>query len=277
MKHIQAARKLGVQKEGELLHVLTYHEGMLLLRSGRYESALETLQALVAAGVDDESLDLALGMGVLLMRPRMRRWKPQALAQSCCVRVAPSVIIWPRSSTRRRRATSPWCRSSRPSRTCTTRTAVSCSRPRTSIAGLPSSSKEIAQPSRPRPRPHADCRRAVPARFSRGHPVRARSGAARSREYPFGHYLLGLLYFDTGDIARAIPELEAAVRMIPAESQFQFALGNAYARAGRKEEAARARAAFVRLRKGESTSAPESDQKLRRLDLDGVIRPESPR
>ena len=54
--------------------------------------------------------------------------------------------------------------------------------------------------------------------------------------YPFGHYLLGLLYFDVGDIGRAIPELEAAARMVPQEAQFQFTLGNAYARAGRKED-----------------------------------------
>ena len=70
MEHIQAAKKLGVQKDGELPHVLSYHEAMLLLRGGRYERALEVLQPLVAAGVDEENLDLALGMGVLLMRPK---------------------------------------------------------------------------------------------------------------------------------------------------------------------------------------------------------------
>ena len=43
--------------------------------------------------------------------------------------------------------------------------------------------------------------------------------------YPFGHYLLGLLYFDTGDVARAIPELETAVRMVPAEAQFHYRAG----------------------------------------------------
>ncbi len=85
--------------------------------------------------------------------------------------------------------------------------------------------------------------------------------------YPFGHYLLGLLYFDTGDVARAIPELETAVRMVPAEAQFHYALGNAYARAGRKEEAARAREAFVRLKKDEATSGYE---KLRPRSLDDV-------
>jgi predicted Zn-dependent protease len=82
--------------------------------------------------------------------------------------------------------------------------------------------------------------------------------------YPFGHYLLGLLYFDVGDLGRAIPELETAARMVPEEAQFQFTLGNAYARAGRKEAAARARAAFVRLQgKDDSHSRP-------RFDLDGV-------
>ena len=36
----------------------------------------------------------------------------------------------------------------------------------------------------------------------------AREVVKLAPDYPFGHYLLGLLYFDTGDIARAIPELE---------------------------------------------------------------------
>jgi predicted Zn-dependent protease len=97
--------------------------------------------------------------------------------------------------------------------------------------------------------------------------------------YPFGHYLLGLLYLDAGDIAQAIPELETAARMVPAEPQFQFSLGNAYARAGRSADAARARAAFARLRKEDGAAAGEPDV-LKRLDLDdasgaaadGVIR-----
>ena len=51
-------------------------------------------------------------------------------------------------------------------------------------------------------------------------------------KYSFGHYLLGLLYFDTGETVRAIPELETASRQAPQEPQFYFALGNAYAKAG---------------------------------------------
>jgi len=74
-------------------------------------------------------------------------------------------------------------------------------------------------------------------------------------KYPFGHYLLGLLYFDTGETVRAIPELETASRLAPQEPQFYFELGNAYAKAGRKQEAARARASFIRLQHREGSES----------------------
>jgi predicted Zn-dependent protease len=64
---------------------------------------------------------------------------------------------------------------------------------------------------------------------------------------PFGHYLLGLLLLDVNDYARAIPELENAQRAFDREPGVYFALGTAYARAGLKQEAARARATFLRL------------------------------
>jgi predicted Zn-dependent protease len=83
--------------------------------------------------------------------------------------------------------------------------------------------------------------------------------------YPFGHYLLGLLYLDTNEAQRAIPELETAARMVPTEPQFQFSLGSAYARAGRQKDAARARAAFTRL--GGADASSEAARQPR-FDLD---------
>ncbi len=86
-------------------------------------------------------------------------------------------------------------------------------------------------------------------------------------DYPFGHYLLGLLYLDSRDVPHAIRELETAARMVPTEPQFQYSLGSAYKQAGRPEDAARARAAFTRLGgthppgSGEGTERP-------RLQLD---------
>ena len=72
---------------------------------------------------------------------------------------------------------------------------------------------------------------------------------------PSAHYLLGLLYLDTDDFEKAIPELEKAQQALPKDAKIWFALGSAYARAGRKEDAARARAAFAQLNKESQNSS----------------------
>lgn len=72
---------------------------------------------------------------------------------------------------------------------------------------------------------------------------------------PSAHYLLGLLYLDTDNYQKAIHELETARRALPKDAKICFALGSAYARAGRKEDAARARAAFALLSKESESSS----------------------
>ena len=75
---------------------------------------------------------------------------------------------------------------------------------------------------------------------------------------PFARYLLGLLLVDTGDCRRAIPELESAKKSLTEEPGVFYALGNAYARCGRSDDAARARATFNNLRnQGNSSSFVE--------------------
>jgi tetratricopeptide (TPR) repeat protein len=64
---------------------------------------------------------------------------------------------------------------------------------------------------------------------------------------PFGHYLLGMLRLDVDDYMKAIPELEIAEKGMPREPKIYFALGTAYSRAGRRDDAARARTTFQRL------------------------------
>ena len=64
---------------------------------------------------------------------------------------------------------------------------------------------------------------------------------------PLGHYILGRLLFDSGQNARAIQELELAGELRPDEPKVYFALARAYAKANRKEDAAKAREMFTRL------------------------------
>lgn len=268
LANIQRAKTLGVQADGGLPQVLTYHEGMLLLRAGRFERALDALQPLVSAGVAEESLDLALGMGVLLMRPneappegsptrgfvtRAGRAARQHMAKEfaaakrdyvALVQDAPSFPNVHYAYGRFLLATEDLERA------------------------IDEFLKEIeAQPEHVRARMQVAAAR-YRVDSAAGLPF-AREVVRLAPDYPFGHYLLGLLYFDTGSLAHAIPELETAARMLPDEAQFQFALGNAYARAGRAEEAAKARAAFTRLREKDASDPTD----VKRLDLDSATRP----
>ena len=77
-------------------------------------------------------------------------------------------------------------------------------------------------------------------------------------EMPFAHYLCGLLRLDTGNPLQAIPELEIAQKAFPKEAKVYFSLGNAYARVGRKADAAKARAEFLRLDR-QASDAPGSN------------------
>jgi tetratricopeptide (TPR) repeat protein len=75
----------------------------------------------------------------------------------------------------------------------------------------------------------------------------AEQAAQLSPKLPFAHYILGMLRLETGNPAGAIPELEIAQKAFPSEAGVYFSLGKAYARVGRKADAATARAEFAKL------------------------------
>ncbi|MBO0857706.1 MAG: tetratricopeptide repeat protein [Chloracidobacterium sp.] len=63
------------------------------------------------------------------------------------------------------------------------------------------------------------------------------------------HNALGRILLETGDIERAVKELEVAARLAPESPEMYFALARAYDRAKRPKDAERARAEFTRLGK----------------------------
>jgi len=58
---------------------------------------------------------------------------------------------------------------------------------------------------------------------------------------------LGRALVEQGDLGRGIPELEQAARLAPDSPEMFFSLARAYQKAGRKEDADRARATFTEL------------------------------
>lgn len=59
--------------------------------------------------------------------------------------------------------------------------------------------------------------------------------------------VLGRVLLELGQIDRAVKELEEGVKLAPASPEMHFALSRAYTRAGRKQDAARAREIFKKL------------------------------
>jgi len=77
----------------------------------------------------------------------------------------------------------------------------------------------------------------------------AERAVAASPGYFAAHAILGQILAEGElDIPRGVHELETALRMAPWQPQVHFALATAYAKAGRKEDAAKERAEFLRLR-----------------------------
>lgn len=76
-----------------------------------------------------------------------------------------------------------------------------------------------------------------------------------------GHYILGRLLLDTGATPRAIEELEASQRLAPDEPKIYFALSRAYTKVGRKADAERARETFARLNAAAEAAAAQGQVK----------------
>jgi tetratricopeptide (TPR) repeat protein len=92
-----------------------------------------------------------------------------------------------------------------------------------------------------------------------------------SPQLPFAHYLLGLLYLDTDRTAEAVPELEIARKAFAKQAQVYFALGNAYAKLGRKADAARMRAEFLRLNAAEKAQKEGTNSDVYGVQSSGVL------
>jgi tetratricopeptide (TPR) repeat protein len=266
LQHIATAKQLGVKSDQQLVRVLHYHEGMLLLRKGRYEDALAALKVLVEDGVESGELDAALGLGVLLIRPK------DAPSES----VPERQVVLRAGRAERYRLAQQWD-AARAAYGDLVKESPAFPNIHYAFgrfllavedtdAARQEFKEEIVNNSR-----HVRARMQIAATYYR---VDSAAGIPFAQEvvklepdYPFGHYLLGLLYLDSRDLTRAIQELESAARMVPTEPQFQFSLGSAYARAGRPKDAARARAAFAKLGGTHPPGSGEGNDPPR-LDLD---------
>ena len=267
IENIQAAKKLGIKQDEQLQHVLEYHEGMLLLRKGRYEDAIEAMQLLVKQGVHSNDLDAALGMAALLIRPKDT---PQegTVGRQVLLRTGQAEAYGLLKKYDEGKKNYDDLVHEFPA---FPNIHYAYGRFLLGFDELDQGIAQFQQEIRNNPT-HIRARMRIAAADYR---INSTAGIPYVEEvvklqprYPFGHYLLGLLCLDSGDIRRALSQLETAVHMVPREAQFQFALSSAYAKAGRKEDAARARAAFLRFNGHNQSSGGATPNGQQPLHLD---------
>ena len=246
LAHIRRGRELGTTPDPQFRQVMLYHEGLLLLGKSEFERAQETLGLLGADGVESEDLLIALGLSVLRIRPSDLPAGESSLVQ--LVRRA-GRAEYLASQKRHDEALREYERlkadfpGTRNVRYALGRHYVAVREPAKALAAY---QEEIE-----RSPDHVPARLGIAALKAETDPagalVYAEEAVRLNPNIPLGHYLLGTLLLHTDQAERAVAELELAQRGVPEDPRVYYALGRAYTRAGRPEDAARARATFKRL------------------------------
>jgi tetratricopeptide (TPR) repeat protein len=246
LRNIESGKRLGVLKDPQLRHVMLYHEGVLLVRKGSFEAAQQVLDSLSQEGVQDDDLILALGISVLRIRPR--GLPPEgSTAREVVLRTGKAEWL---SASKNFEAARREYSSVATEFSDTANVHYAYGRFLLQVREIDPAVVEFQHEIRNNPQ-HVLARLQIAAvryRLDSADGVKyAQEAVKLDPQRPFGHYLLGLLYLDTQNYVGAISELEIAKRFHPNLPEIYFALGNAYARAGRQQEAARARVIFTRL------------------------------
>ena len=244
--HIQQGRRLGTSPDPQFRHVMLYHEGLLLLGKSEFERAQETLGLLSADGVESEDLTIALGGAVLRIRPSDLR-QGESSERELIRRAGRAESLAARkkfdeafSEYQRLAADFPNVRNVY---YALGRYFVARSQPEQALTAY---RREMANSP-----DHVPARLGIAAILAETDPAAALPYAEEAIKLnpriPLGHYLLGSLLLHTDQTDRAIAELETAEESVKDDPAVYYALGRAYARAGRTQDAARARETFKRL------------------------------
>lgn len=262
LRYLQQGRNLGIVNDIDLMHVVLYHEGILLQRRGRFQAALDTLQQLCLQGVQSD--DAANILGMVLLRRRSRT-PPEPGTRD-------AEVVGGIGHAECLAAQKKYGEAKRAF------TELVAQYPQylgihyayglflVDSSDLEEANAEFRQEIALNPNDIEARLRIAAAMYkvdsAAGLPY-AEEAVKLSPQLGFAHYLFGLLLLDTDNYEKALPELEIARKAFPKEAKLYFALGSAYSRAGRKQEAARARLMFERLSKeGARSGAAGEEQGL---------------
>jgi len=259
LQHIQKGKNLGLQKNAALWNVVLYHEGVLLQRKGSFQAAQETLEELCLRGGQDDQVANVLGMTLL----RLTAKNPPALGSSDADVVARIGRAECLAGQKKYDEARPGFEEAVKDHPNYPNVHYAYGLFLLEIRDLAGGVEQLKQEVRNNPDNVLARLRIAAAQYKEdsaaGIPY-AEEAVKVAPQLGFAHYLLGLLLLDTDNYERALPELKIAQKAFPREAKLYLALGSAYSRAGRKQDAARARSMFERLTKEGASSTLASDE-----------------
>lgn len=246
LRQIEKGKNLGLQKNPDLWHVVLYHEGVLLQRKGSFQAAQDALEELcLEVGANEKAANI-LGMTML----RLRAHDPPgagAAGADVVEHIGQAECL---AGQKKYDEARPIFEAAIKEHPDYPNIHYAYGLFLTELRDVPSAVEQFKQEIANQSNDVIARLRIAAIEFKEdsaaGIPY-AEQAVALDPQQPFAHYVLGLLRLDVDDYLKAIPELEIAQKSMPNEPKIYFALGTAYSRAGRKQDAQRARATFQRL------------------------------
>jgi tetratricopeptide (TPR) repeat protein len=245
LEHLLQSRILGVGDTKELGSIARYRAALLMTRIEQFEQALETLGEFAAEGDDNPRVIEAMGLATLRM-PFLPNEAPPDRREMVLMAGRASYMMGTRNTVAAGKAFEALV--SRYPETPNVHYAYGVfllqEEPDKAIEEF---KRELdLQPA------HASSLMQIAFEYLKrtdgaaALPWAKQAVAAAPREFP-AHKALGHALLETGDVDGAIKELEVGIKLAPDSPSLHFLLARAYQRAGRADDAARARDEFTRL------------------------------
>ena len=272
--HIQQGRRLGLGDNVELMRVMRFHEGLILVLKGDFERAQQTLGSLSFEGLKNEDLIIALGLAAL-RRGVLPRQVPHGYPDRDLVRRVGLAehFAAQRNNPDAAREYELLARDYPKAPGVQYAYGRYLLANRDDEGALAAFAREIENYPK-----HALARLQIAYIKLKNRDATAalpfaEEAARLHPRLPLSHFVLGRALLESGQIARAVEELETVQRMAPDYPPTYFQLSRAYAKANRKADAERARETFVRLNKKAEEEAAQGQPRADAVPADDAEQP----
>jgi tetratricopeptide (TPR) repeat protein len=247
LDHINAGRRLGLGEDPQARRVVLYHAVLLLTKFQQYESALQVLDRVLRAGEATPAVIEAAGLAGL-HRPILPEQMPGA-DKDLVERAGRAVCAGAGHEPAQAQKYFAELLANYPNTPSVHYLYGSYLVATDEDGGMREFLKELEVNPK-----NTEALVTVALEYERrGEPATAipyaRRGVETDPQFFAAHGVLGRLLANSGEVEKGIAELEIARKLAPDSQQVHFSLAAAYTLAGRKEDAARERAEFVRLKK----------------------------